>query len=569
MVHLYRGSLLMRSSLPPATRPLIEDLGRGRISRREFLGYATALGLGAQVARALAGGPARAQAAPAPRQGGTLRIQQHVKALDDPRLYAWSEMGNLTRGFLEYLVEYQPDGTFRGMLLDRWEVNGDATRYVLHLRQGVRWNNGDALTAEDVRRNIARWCDSTREGNSMAIRMIALSDPASGRMRDDAVQVTGPATLTLQLSQPDITLIANMADYPAAIVHQSYDGGDPFANGIGTGPFRPVEIVPGSHCILERATDHDWWGSAVHGGPYLDRVEFLDLGTDPTAWAKAARADRIDLIYDSVGDFIDVMSALGWQETSTESAATVVIRANQQALVGGTPVYADVRLRRALQNVVDNQVCLELGYGGRGTPGANVHVSPIQPGYVDIGPPGHDPEQAVQEMIDLNLHGIIHELVTIDDEWQRNTGDAVAALINDAGLACQRKVLPGAEFWANWKSFPFSATAWNHRPLEVQVLALAYRSGAAWNETGFSNPEFDRTLDQAMAHPDAERRKPVIRRLEEILRDEGVIIQPYWRILSNHHNGRLAGAEKHPSNEIRLYQIGFLDTGPAPLPPPE
>lgn len=561
----------MRIPLPPLARSLAEDLGRGRISRREFLGYATAFGLGAQAALTLAGQPTRAQAQSAPpvRQGGALRIQHHVKVLDDPRLFAWNEMANLTRGFLEYLVEYQPDGSFRGMLVDRWEVNADATRYVLHLRQGVRWNNGDAFTAEDVRRNIARWCDSTLDGNSMAIRMIALIDPGSGQMRDDAVQIPDPATVTLQLSQPDITLIANMADYPAAIVHQSYAGGDPFANGIGTGPFRPVEIVPGSHATLERATDHDWWGTAVHGGPYLDRVEFLDLGTDPSDWAEAARADRIDLIHDSVGDFIDIMSGIGWQETSTESAATVVIRSNQQALVGGTPVYADVRLRRALQRVVDNQVCLELGYGGRGTPAANTHVSPLQPGYVDIGPPEYDPKGALQEMIDLNLHGIIHELVTLDDEWQRNTGDAVAALINDAGLACQRKVLPGKEFWANWKSFPFSATAWNHRPLEVQVLALSYRSGAAWNETGFSNPEFDQALDQAMAYPDAERRKPVIRRLEEILRQEGVIIQPYWRTLFSHHNGRLAGAEKHPTNEIRLYQISFLEDPAGPVPAQE
>lgn len=46
-------------------------------------------------------------------------------------------------------------------------------------------------------------------------------------------------------------------------------------------------------------------------------------------------------------------------------------------------------------------------------------------------------------------------------------------------------------------------------------------------------------------------------RIQALLRNEGVIIQPYWRTLYNHHNGSLVNAEKHPSHEIHLYKIGF------------
>jgi len=90
----------------PAAHALAAELRAGQIGRREFLTRATGLGLSAAAAGALGGfalpRPARAQIAP----GGTLRIQQTVRPLRDPRSFDWSELGNQTRGFLEYLVEY-------------------------------------------------------------------------------------------------------------------------------------------------------------------------------------------------------------------------------------------------------------------------------------------------------------------------------------------------------------------------------------------------------------------------------------------------------------------------------
>ena len=63
----------------------------------------------------------------------------------------------------------------------------------------------------------------------------------------------------------------------------------------------------------------------------------------------------------------------------------------------------------------------------------------------------------------------------------------------------------------------------------MQVLALAYRTGEAWNETGWSNPDFDKKLGEALAINDPEKRKVVMKEIEKILQDSGIIIQPFWR----------------------------------------
>lgn len=540
----------------PALSLLRAEYGKGLSTRREFLTGICALGVSAPVARALAG-PALAQDTSRIAQGGTLRIQQNVKALRDPRTYDWSEMGNQTRGFLEYLVQYNRDGSFQGMLLERWEANEDATRYRLYVRRGVSWSNGDAFTAEDVAHNLRRWCDRSAPGNSMATRLSGLCQGPDGALREDAINVEDAHTLSLTLSHPNIALIADLSDYPAAVVHPSYDGGDPFAHGIGTGPFRPTDMVVGERCILDRDTSRPWWGSAVYGGPYVDRVEFLDYGTDPAKWLAAAEADEVDLLYESVGDFIDAMSDIGWTQTRTDSAATMVIRANADAVIDGRQPYANARVRRALALAVDNDVCLELGYGGRGLVAQNDHVCPIHPAHALLGPVDTDPAHARAEIVTAGFGDFRHKLVTIDDEWQRNTGDAVAAQLNDAGIPTERVIEPTTSYWENWKGHPFSATQWNHRPLGVQVLSLAYRSNAVWNETGFASPAFDAALDQAMSINAVQARRRVMAELQGLLRDQGVIIQPYWRTLYNHNNGRLVNAGRHPSNEIHLHRIGF------------
>jgi peptide/nickel transport system substrate-binding protein len=137
----------------------------------------------------------------------------------------------------------------------------------------------------------------------------------------------------------------------------------------------------------------------------------------------------------------------------------------------------------------------------------------------------------------------------VDEDWHKNTGDAIAAQMRDAGIKVKRTVLPGSTFWNDWTKYPLSMTNWNMRPLGVQVLAIAYRTGEAWNEAAWSNPDWDAKLNAALAVADAAKRKELMKDIEQILQDSGVLIQPYWRKLYSHSVAAVKGYAMHPTFE--------------------
>jgi peptide/nickel transport system substrate-binding protein len=540
---------------------LNSEMADGKIGRREFLRKSVLLGMSVTAAYGLSGlampGSAMAET---PKQGGNLRVSMHVLDITDPATYDWPEKANVARHFCENLVQLGTDGLTRPLLLDKWEASDDLKTWTLHLRRNVKWSNGDSFNADDVVFNFNRWLDP-KTGSSMQSRLIALTEEVdTGKKNDDgspkmsrvakqgAVHKIDDYTVQLNLNSPDISLPEGLADYPALIVHRSFKGSLIKAP-IGTGPFSLEKFEVGVSAVLKRRSKGAYWGD----DPYLDQITYVDLGDDSSAELAAFASDQVDLNHLTSTDQVAVIKELpNIRLNDVVTASTGVARMK----ITEKP-FDDIRVRKAVILAIDSNRVLKIAYQGMGTVADNHHVSPVHPEYADVPRPKRDAAKAKQLLAEAGYPNGIDLTINCvaSPSWESHVCQEIADQVREVGIRLKVNIMPGGTYWDVWTTTPFGFTMWTHRPLGVQVLNLAYRSGVAWNETGYSNAEFDTLLDQASMVLDAEERSKVMAKLEKILQDDAIMVQSFWRSMFSASHQRVRGYEMHATTEHHFNKV--------------
>ena len=550
--------------VPTLKRQLVER----QIERREFLRYATLLGMAAPTAYAFVAkvtgeqmiAPAEAQGA-LPK-GGTLRLAMRCQDLKSPHTYSWIESANSARQVLDYLTVTGVDNITRPGLVEKWEPSPDLKTWTLRLRRTVKWHNGRQFTADDVVWNLKRVLDP-KTGSSVVglMKGFLLEDVETGEKDDKgnpkkssrlwdagAIQKVDDFTVRLNGKSAQLAVPEQLFHYPLLILDPA-ENGEFKVGSNGTGAFTLTANEVGRKQVL-KARKEGYWG----GGPHLDQIEFIDLGDDPAAAVSALASKQVDGLYGT-----DIVQLEALQKIPHVQMYQVPTAYTATARMQPVKPFDDKRVRQAMRYAIDSNTVLQIAHRGLGQPGEHHHVSAVHPEYAKLAPLSRDVAKAKKLLAEAGYpNGIDVEIICRPQPaWELLAVQTMVEQWKEAGIRVKINVMPSTQYWEVWTKVPFGFTTWAHRPLGIMSLALAYRSGGPWNESKYSNPEFDRLLNQAEGTLDVASRREFMARLEAILQDDGPIVQPVWRSIFTFLDKRVQGFRLHPTLYIFGHQLAI------------
>jgi peptide/nickel transport system substrate-binding protein len=481
------------------------------------------------------------------KRGGTWTSSMELQLIDHPARFSWVQQSNVARQIGEYLTLTGPDNITRPYLLDRWEASDDVQTWDLHLKQGITFNNGDELTAEDVMFTIGEWLNED-VGSSILGLLASVGSMQNVEMVDDY-------HVRFHLDFPDISIPENLFHYPAIILHRDFEG-DYIRQPVGTGAFTLEEYAEGERAVLKRREDYWQIGEDGDPLPYLD--ELIYVSTDKDAGVAALQSGQVDTMYNPRPS--DFQALQGVSDLTIRPASTA------QALVGRMRVdlepWDDVRVRNALKMCQDRAKILQLAFFGEGDLSLDAHVAPVHPSYCEKPIPEYDPdgaralleEYAAEKGIDLPLQVT---LATKNNQNEPEIAQALKELAEPAGFVITLDITNPDGYWDRWTEVDLGITSWTHRPLATMVLPLAYteESIGAWNETRWFDDEFDEVLREAQATLDVEARRSQMCKIEDIMQERGPIFNSFWKSVWNITRNEFQNVDAHPTDYDLLYNV--------------
>ena len=501
----------------------IDEFRAGRLTRRELLRYASAMGLSSIVSAAL--GPfshsAYAQAPNSAGTNATIRVAHLTPAGAVNPLTVTDAAGlALVAQTGEFLIDDDSESlTLKPALARSWQPNASGDVWTFKLRPNVKFHDGQVLTARDVVATFDRLADPASGSAALSVLKGVLSKGGARAVDDETV------AFHLDAPNGNFPYYVSSDNYNAVILPANFSG-DYEQHFIGTGPFRLEKYQPKVGVSFVR--NPDYWGEKA----LPQRVQFA-FYADQQAQIIALQGNRADIM----GDFT-VQGGAGILNNRAFSVSGVKSSAHRQIHMRcDTGVFADKRVRQALALAIDRDVLVRGLFRARASVGNDSPFAPVFPATdttvpqrrMDVArakallaqaghPQGFDVTLTTEKFME------IPDLAVIVQNAAKAIGVRIALKVETQSLYYGAGVFGKSD----WLDAPLGITDYGHRGVPNLFLNAPLTTSGAWNAAHFKSPQYDKLVAEFSAALEVNAQKRVAHQIETLLLDETPVVIPYF-----------------------------------------
>ena len=436
-----------------------------------------------------------------PVKGGeiTVGIAQDLDDSLDPHQTVAAGTREVLFNIFEGLVKPNSDGEMIPAVAEKYELSEDGTTYTFTLREGVKFHNGQTVTAEDVVYSINR-CAAVPEGQEKPL-VAAFSAVKS-------VEALDEKTVAVTIAQRDLEFISYMT---AAIIPADYENQDTAP--VGTGPFKFVSRTPQQDFVMERF--EDYWGAPA----WLDKVTYKIC----------ENADA--LVMNLNGGSIDLCAHL-------TSAQASQLNQNFQVLEGTMNLVQAIYLnnqakpfdnqlvRQALCYAIDRQGIMDMVSDGHGSAvGSSIYPAFSKyflPELVDKYP--HDVAKAKELLAQAGYPDGFDMTISVPNNYQphMDTAEVVAEQLREAGINVTIQPVE----WSTWldtiyngRQFQATVVGVDAANMTARAMLERFTSDYGKNFINYNNPAYDALFQQAINAQDEATQTDLYKQMETMLAD--------------------------------------------------
>ena len=500
---------------------LLEQQRGGGIDRRDFLRFASVLGLSATLG-ASPFGPFSRRAAATERgaPGGTIRVALTTPvAAINPLTSTGNGSINLLIQVGEYLCYTSSDLTLTPGLAESWSPNEDGSKWTFKLRKNVKFNDGAPFNAKCVVESINRLADPANGSNSLGAFKGTLSKGAAREVDEYTVE------FTLDAPNGNFPYVVSSDTYNSLILPEGYKG-DFEKTFVGTGPFKLESYTTDVGAVFVR--NEDYWGPKA----LPDRLE-ITFYPELQAQIIALMADQVDVI-----DQVPVTGSQGLNGNPNIEIMRQRSTAHHQLhMKCDEGPFKDKRVRQALALTLDRKRLVDGLIKGTGEIGNDSVFAPVYPSTDNSVPQRlPDIEKAKQLMKDAGVaDGFSVDLTTFRYIEIADYAVVIQNFARQIGININVNIIPEGTYYGNvqrgtspWLDSTLGLTGFGPRSVPNELLQATLSSNGAWNAAAFKNADYDKLLAEYIKAVDLKSQKELAGKIQNMMLDETPVIIGYF-----------------------------------------